>query len=45
MSRIYQSADQLTGGTPLLELTRIERQEGLEAHARSARIRGEGGTK
>ena len=31
MSKIYTSADQLIGRTPLLELTRIERQEGLEA--------------
>ena len=31
MSGIYTSADQLIGGTPLLELKRIEREEGLEA--------------
>ena len=31
MSRIYTSADQLIGRTPLLELTRLERAEGLEA--------------
>ena len=31
MSRIYTSAAQLTGGTPLLELVRLEREEGLEA--------------
>ena len=31
MSRIYTSADQLIGKTPLLELTNIEREEGLEA--------------
>ena len=31
MSRIYTSADQLIGKTPLLELARIEREEGLEA--------------
>lgn len=31
MSRIYTSADQLIGKTPLLELVRIEREEGLEA--------------
>ena len=31
MSSIYTSADQLIGKTPLLELTRIEREEGLEA--------------
>lgn len=31
MSRVYTSADQLNGGTPLLELTHIEREEGLEA--------------
>ena len=31
MARIFTSADQLIGGTPLLELTHIEKQEGLEA--------------
>ncbi|MBD5148751.1 MAG: cysteine synthase A [Oscillibacter sp.] len=31
MSKIYTSADQLIGHTPLLELTHIEKQEGLEA--------------
>ena len=31
MSRIYTSADQLIGRTPLLELVHIERSEGLEA--------------
>ena len=31
MSRIYTSADQLIGGTPLLELTHLEREEGLKA--------------
>lgn len=31
MNRVYTSADQLIGGTPLLELTHIEREEGLEA--------------
>ncbi len=31
MSRIYTSADQLIGHTPLLELVHIEREEGLEA--------------
>ena len=31
MSKIYTSADQLIGGTPLLELVHIEREEGLEA--------------
>ena len=31
MGGIYTSADQLIGGTPLLELKRIEREEGLEA--------------
>ncbi len=30
MSRIYTSADQLIGHTPLLELVHIEREEGLE---------------
>ena len=31
MSKIYTSADQLIGRTPLLELVRIEQLEGLEA--------------
>ena len=31
MSRIFTSADQLIGGTPLLELTHIEKAEGLSA--------------
>ena len=31
MSRIYQSADSLIGGTPLLELTHIEKKYALEA--------------
>ncbi len=31
MARIYSSADQLIGGTPLLELTHIEKAYGLEA--------------
>ena len=31
MSNIYTSADQLVGGTPLLELTHIEKELGLEA--------------
>ena len=31
MGKIYTSADQLIGGTPLLELTHIERDEKLEA--------------
>jgi len=31
MSRVFTSADQLVGGTPLLELTHIESEEGLEA--------------
>lgn len=31
MSNIYTSADQLIGKTPLLELTHIEKEEGLEA--------------
>ncbi len=31
MSKIYTSADQLIGGTPLLELTHIEKELGLEA--------------
>ncbi len=31
MSRLYTAADQMIGGTPLLELTRIGEQEGLGA--------------
>ena len=31
MSRIYTAVDQLIGRTPLLELTRIEREENLRA--------------
>lgn len=31
MSRIFTSADQLIGGTPLLELTRFEKKYGLKA--------------
>ena len=31
MEKIYTSADQLIGRTPLLELAHIEREEGLEA--------------
>ena len=31
MRRIYTAADQLIGGTPLLELTHIEQAEGLKA--------------
>lgn len=31
MGKIYQSADQLIGKTPLLELTHIEKQQGLQA--------------
>ena len=31
MSRIYTSADQLIGGTPLLELSHIEKKENLKA--------------
>ncbi len=31
MSRIYTSADQLIGGTPLLELVHLEKEYGLEA--------------
>ena len=31
MSNIYTSADQMIGKTPLLELTHIEKEEGLEA--------------
>ena len=32
MSKIYTSADQLIGKTPLLELTHIEKEQQLEAH-------------
>ena len=31
MSKIYTSADQLIGHTPLLELTHLEKAEGLKA--------------
>ena len=31
MRKIYTSADQLIGKTPLLELVHIEKSEGLEA--------------
>ena len=31
MSKVYTSADQLIGKTPLLELTHIEKEQGLEA--------------
>jgi cysteine synthase A len=31
MSRIYTSADQLIGHTPLLELTHLEKKYGLKA--------------
>ena len=31
MGKIYTSVEQLIGGTPLLELTRITKQEGLQA--------------
>ena len=31
MSKIYTSADQLIGKTPLLELTHLEKEEGLDA--------------
>ena len=31
MSKIYKSADQLIGNTPLVELTKIEKELGLEA--------------
>ncbi len=31
MSKVYTSADQLIGGTPLVEFTHIEKTEGLEA--------------
>lgn len=32
MARIFKSADELIGGTPLLELSHIEKEEGLKAH-------------
>lgn len=32
MARIYTFADQMIGGTPLLELTRIEKETGAKAH-------------
>ena len=32
MSKIYTSADQLIGHTPLLELTHIEKEQQLPAH-------------
>ena len=32
MARIFNSADELIGGTPLLELSHIEKEEGLKAH-------------
>ena len=31
MSRIYSSADELIGNTPLLEIQNIEKEEGLQA--------------
>lgn len=31
MGRVFTSVDQLIGGTPLMELTNIEREEGLQA--------------
>lgn len=31
MSKIYTSADQLIGKTPLMELTHIEKEHGLKA--------------
>ena len=31
MSKVYSSADQLIGSTPLLELTHIEKELGLKA--------------
>ena len=31
MSKVYTSADQLIGSTPLVELTHIEREDGLKA--------------
>ena len=32
MARIFKSGDELIGGTPLLELSHIEKEEGLKAH-------------
>ena len=37
MSKIYTSADQLIGKTPLLELVHIEKEEGLEARVLAKR--------
>ena len=37
MSNIYSRADQLIGKTPLLELTHIEREIGLEARILASR--------
>lgn len=34
MGKIYTSVDQLIGGTPLLELTHLERELGLSARGR-----------
>ena len=31
MAKVFKTADQLIGGTPLLELQHIEAQEGLKA--------------
>ena len=31
MAKVYTSADQLVGGTPLLELTNLEKELGLKA--------------
>ena len=38
MSKIYTSADQLIGHTPLLELTHIEKNNGLEAKVLAKQI-------
>ena len=39
MSRIFTSVSQLVGGTPLLELCRTEREEGLKARVRPEDVR------
>ena len=39
MSKIYQTADQLIGKTPLLELTHIEKELGREQGSVKARQR------
>ena len=38
MAKIYTSADQLVGKTPLLELVHIEKELGLKAYWQSSNI-------